>query len=65
MVAKYSQNQMKAINKELEPKDIELAAKDNKLVAMKATNVDKQKARQKAVRLAYIMFTDVIMMLFA
>jgi hypothetical protein len=56
---------MKAINKELEPKDIELAANDNKLVAMKATNVDKQKARQKAVRLAYIMFTDVIMMLFA
>lgn len=65
MVAKYRQNQMKAINKELEPKDIELAANDNKLVAMKATNVDKQKARQKAVRLAYIMFTDVIMMLFA
>lgn len=51
MVAKDSQNQMKAINKKLEPKDIELAAKDNKLVAMKATNVDKQKARQKAVRL--------------
>lgn len=65
MVAKDSQNQMKAINKELEPKDIELAAKDNKLVAMKATNVDKQKARQKAVRLACIMFTDVIVMLFA
>ena len=32
-------------NKQFEPKDIELAARDNKLVDMKAANVDKQKAK--------------------